>query len=164
MNFAEILAFAGISAVVCVPDSLNSKLINELELTNNNILYIQALNEISAVAISSGMNLTGTRTLCIMENSGLRYAADIITRFELAQGIHNIYLLSNRGGLGEENWWGVFHDEITSDIISRNHMRTMKVIGKSNLLSALQNGIKTFCTEQVSVVLLLDYCFYEDLQ
>ncbi len=163
MNFTEILVSVGISAVVCVPDSLNSKLIHEEELAKCNIAYIQPLNEISAVAVSSGFNLTGKRSLCIIENSGLRYAADIITRFELSQGIHNMYLLSNRGGIGEENWWGVFHDEITHDIIKKNHMRTIRIDNITELDRALQNGIKTFSTEQVSIVLLLNYCFYEDL-
>lgn len=163
MDFTEILVSVGMRALVSVPDSLNSKLINEKELAKHNIAYIQTLNEISAVAVSSGLNLSGEKSLCIIENSGLRYAADIITRFELAQGIHNMYLLSNRGGIGEENWWGVFHDEITRDIIKRNHMRVIKIDRTTELESALRNGIKTFRTEQVSVVLLLNYCFYEDL-
>lgn len=163
MNFTEILMAVGIKAVVSVPDSLNSKLVKADELANHNIIYIQSLNEISAVAISSGLNLTGKRTICIIENTGLRYAADIVTRFELAQGIHNIYMLSNRGGIGEENWWGVFHNEITQDIIQGNHMRTIMINSISDLESALRSAVKTFCTEQVSVALLLNYSFFEDL-
>ena len=164
MNFSEILVNAGIQTVVSVPDSLNSKLVNEDELLRHNIRYIPSLNEISAVALSSGLNLTGNKTICVFENTGLRYACDIITRFEMAHGIHNMYLLSNRGYIGEENWWGIFHNEITQDIIKKNHMKAILINKKTNLSDAMVKAVRTFNTEQTSIALLLNYSFYEDLR
>ena len=163
MNFSEILMGAGIQTVVSVPDSLNSKLICEKELSKHHIRYIQCLNEISAVAVSSGLNLTGSKALCVLENTGLRYACDIITRFEMAHGIHNMYLLSGRGFIGEENWWGVFHHEITQDIIEKNHMKAITIDKSTYLSETLKKAVSTFNTEQVSVVLLMSYSFYEGL-
>lgn len=163
MNFSKSLAIAGIQTVVSVPDSLNSKLICEKELSAHHIRYIQCLNEISAVAVSSGLNLTGSKAICVMENTGLRYACDITTRFEMAHGIHNIYLLSNRGFIGEENWWGVFHYEVTQDIIEKSHMKAIKIDSPAHLYEGLKKAVCTFNTEQVSVVLLLNYSFYEGL-
>lgn len=164
MNFSEMLYNVGIQTVVSVPDSLNSNLINTEELAAHRIRYIQSLNEISAVAISSGLNLTGCKSICVFENTGLRYACDIITRFESSHAIHNMYLLSNRGFIGEENWWGVFHNEVTNDIVEKNHMKTITVDKNSCLSEALEKALCTFNTEQVSVVLLLNYSFYEDLR
>lgn len=163
MSFSEILANTGIQAVVSVPDSLNSKLICERELSTYHIRYIQCLNEISAVAVSSGLNLTGSTTICAIENTGLRYACDIVTRFEMAHGIHNMYLLSNRGFIGENNWWGIFHYEITRDIIEKNHMKAIKIDTPAHLSEGLKKAVCTFRTEQASVVLLLNYSFYEGL-
>ncbi len=163
MNFAEILKKVGVQTVVCVPDSLNSKLINTDDLSTYQIKYIQSLNEISAVAISSGLNLTGNKTICVIENTGMRYACDIITRFEIAHGIHNIYVLSNRGSIGEENWWGIFHNQITQDIIEKNNMKVAVVNCLHDLNEKLKRAISTFSTEQVSTVLLLNFSFYEDL-
>lgn len=163
MEFSEILLNVGIRHLVAVPDSLGSKLINVDSLKRHNIQYIQTLNEISAVAISSGLNLTGEKTICLIENTGIRFACDIISRFELAHGIHNIYLLSYRGTLGEENWWGVFHDSITLDIIDHLLMKIEKVDSGNELEKALNRAIQSFRTEQVSVVILLTYDFFEEL-
>lgn len=147
--------------MICVPDSLNSRILDERDLLCEHIGYVQVLNEISAVALSSGLNLTGSKSICLIENSGLRFACDIITRFELAHGIHNIYVLANRGIIGEENWWGVFHNEVTQDVVRRTCMKTIEVNTSTELFSALKKALKTFQTEQVSVALLLNYSIYE---
>ena len=75
-----------------------------------------------------------------------------------------MYLLSNRGYIGEENWWGIFHNEITQDIIKKNHMKAILINKKTNLSDAMVKAVRTFNTEQTSIALLLNYSFYEDLR
>ncbi len=162
MSISEILKRERIKKIVFMPDSLTVKILNETELRNNGIDYIQVLNESDAVTICSGLNLSGMLSLCVMENSGIRSACDIISRLELSHGIHNLYIVSNRGEIGEENWWGVFHNDVTDQIIKSTNMKSILVNNVSEFEIALHNAIKTFKTEQVSAVLLLSYSFFED--
>ena len=164
MNFAEVLFNEKIKNIVLMPDSLNSKCINRKDLENYNIGYIQALNESDAVCICSGLNLSGTLSVCMMENSGIRSACDIISRFELSHGIHNIFLLTNRGELGEENWWGVSHSNITSEIIYKTNIKYISVKRTTEFAKILHNAVQTFKTEQISIAILLEYTFFEDIR
>lgn len=162
MGIAKVLYEEGIKQIVIMPDSLISKCINERELECYGVEVIQVLNESDAVCICSGLNLTGQIVVCMMENSGIRSACDIISRFELAHGIHNIFVLTNRGKIGEENWWGVYHNEVTGQILKVTRMNIISVKSLSAFQCALHNAIKTFKTEQKSVAILLEYSFFEE--
>ena len=163
MDFSLLLKDNNIKYVVTVPDSLSSKLIRKEQLFRRGITYIQALNELSAVSISSGLNITGERTLCVIENSGIRFACDVISRFELYHKIHNMYMVSGRGDIGEENWWGIFHDSITKEIITNLPIKHCTVNSVSELEDAIKKSIKSFATEQVSTLIVLSSTFFEEL-
>lgn len=163
MDFSLLLKDNNIKYVVTVPDSLSSKLIRKEQLFRRGITYIQALNELSAVSISSGLNITGERTLCVIENSGIRFACDVISRFELCHKIHNMYMVSGRGDIGEENWWGIFHDSITKEIITNLPIKHCTVNSVSELEDAIKKSIKSFATEQVSTLIVLSSTFFEEL-
>lgn len=162
MGIAKVLYEEGIKQIVIMPDSLISKCINKKEFEYLEVEVIQVLNELDAVSISSGLNLTGSKTICMMENSGIRSACDIISRFELAHGIHNMFVLSDRGKIGEENWWGVYHNEVTYEILKLTHMSIISVKNIYEFQYALHNAIKTFRTEQKSVAILLEYSFFKE--
>jgi len=164
MELSLILKNNNIKYVVTVPDSLSSKLIKKDQLVNEGITYIQSLNELSAVSISSGLNITGEKTLCVIENSGIRFACDIISRFELCHRIHNMYMVSGRGDIGEENWWGIFHESITKEIISNLPIKCCIVNSFSELETAIDKTVKSFCTEQVSTLIILSSDFFKELQ
>lgn len=163
MTFTEILRDEGVKKIVVMPDSLISKCIDLGQLEQQKIDYIQVLNESEAVCICSGLNLTGVCSVCIMENSGIRSACDIISRFELAHGIHNIFILTNRGEVGEENWWGIYHNEVTIEILRTIKIKTISVATMSEFQWAVHNAIKTFKTEQTSIAILLEYSFFEGI-
>lgn len=163
MDFSLLLKNNNIKYVVTVPDSLSSKLIHKEQLFRRGITYIQALNELSAVSISSGLNITGERALCVIENSGIRFACDVISRFELCHKIHNMYIVSGRGDIGEENWWGIFHDSITKEIISNLPIKHCTVNSVNELEDAIKKSIRSFATEQVSTLIVLSSTFFEEL-
>lgn len=163
MNFAEILYIEGVEKIVIMPDSLISKYIDLYQLEQQKIDYIQVLNESEAVCICSGLNLTGVCSVCVMENSGIRSSCDIISRFELAHGIHNIFILTNRGEVGEENWWGIYHNEVTTAILNAIKIKTISVSTINEFHKAMHNAIKTFRTEQTSIAILLEYSFFKEI-
>ncbi len=163
MTLPEIFRKEGVKKLIVMPDSLISKCINLVQLEQHKIDYIQVLNESEAVCICSGLNLTGTCSVCLMENTGIRSACDIISRFELAHGIHNIFILTNRGEVGEENWWGVYHNEVTTEILRAIKIKTVSVATLNEFQWALHNAIKIFKTEQTSIAILLSYSFFKEI-
>lgn len=163
MTFTEILWNEGVKKIVVMPDSLISKCIDLVQLEEHKMDYIQVLNESEAVCICSGLNLTGICSVCVMENSGIRSACDIISRFELAHGIHNIFILTNRGKVGEENWWGIYHNEVTNEILKAIKIKVVSAATVNEFQWAIHNAIKTFKTEQASIAILLEYSFFKEI-
>ena len=158
---ADALRDVGIKCAVMMPDSLSSQVFSKTFLHQNGVELVQVQNENDAIAISSGRNLTGDLAVCIMENSGIRYGCEMITRFETIQGIHNIYILSWRGTIGERNWWAVYHDINTKSIIENLRLKTIIVKKNCDFYLALTQAVATFLSEQVSVALILEQQFFE---
>lgn len=153
---------AKIQYVLAVPDSWGSRLIHVIEKYNH-CKVILCATETEAITISAGLNLSGILSIIVMENSGLRSVGDILTRFELAHCIHNIFLLSDRGGFGEANWWGVKHNCVTDNILNALSISTIDVLSFLDLEPALIAAIQTFHNEQVSVAIKLKKSFWDGL-
>ena len=151
-----------IGYVIAVPDSWGSKLIRVIKKYSQTQVLLCA-TEIEALTISAGLNLSGVLSVIIMENSGIRSIGDVLTRFELAHNIHNIFLLSDRGGFGEPNWWGVKHTHVTDSILKDLSIATIEVFSFSEFASALVLAIQTFRSEQVSVAIKLKKSFWDGL-
>lgn len=159
---SKLFRQVGIRYIVIMPDSMSSKLYACLsEEGNSNIIH--CLNETDVVTITSGLNITGVLSVAIMENSGIRSACDLISRFELSHHIHNIYIISSRGGIGEENWWGIRHKTVTMEILNKLNILCTEVHSIDELQTALHKAVKSFKTEQTSVVLNLTSDFFDNL-
>jgi sulfopyruvate decarboxylase subunit alpha len=70
---------------------------------------VRVTNEGEGAAICGGVFLSGRRAALVMENSGVRAAAEHLARLGLGAGIPVIMLMSYRGELGENNWWAIPH-------------------------------------------------------
>ena len=99
---------AGVSIVCYLPDSLLKELYPALD-ADPTIRTIRVTNEGEGAAICGGVFLSGKRTALVMENSGLRAAAEPLARMGLGAGIPVVMLMSYRGELGENNWWAIPH-------------------------------------------------------
>ncbi len=99
---------AGVSLVCYLPDSLLKELYPALD-AEPAIRTVRVTNEGEGAAICGGVFLSGRRAALVMENSGLRAAAEPLARMGLGAGIPVIMLMSHRGELGENNWWAVPH-------------------------------------------------------
>jgi sulfopyruvate decarboxylase subunit alpha len=102
------LKAAGVSVVCYLPDSLLKELYPALD-SDPDIRTIRVTNEGEGAAICGGVFLSGKRAALVMENSGLRAAAEPLARLGLGAGIPVIMLMSFRGELGENNWWAIPH-------------------------------------------------------
>lgn len=151
-----------IKNLVFMPDSLGMNFINVL--LNTDVNLIQTVNETDAVTISGGLNLTGEITICMMENSGLRSACELIVRLEKLNHIFNFYIINQRGEIGEENWWGISHNIITNDIVEKLNFKHCTVNSITELDIALKHATQSFKTEQCSVALFLTRQFIESIK
>jgi len=99
---------AGVSVVCYLPDSLLKELYPALD-ADPELRVIRVTNEGEGAAICGGVFLSGKRAALVMENSGVRAAAEPQARLGLGAGIPVIMLMSYRGELGENNWWAIPH-------------------------------------------------------
>lgn len=99
---------AGVSIATYLPESLMKELYPALD-ADPDIRTIPVTNEGEGAAIAGGVFLSGKRAVLVMENSGLRAAAEHLARLGLGAGIPVVMIMSHRGELGEANWWAIPH-------------------------------------------------------
>jgi sulfopyruvate decarboxylase subunit alpha len=107
---------ADVSIVTALPESLLRGTYQLLERTDK-LRYVRVSNEAEMPGICAGAYLAGKRSAMIMENSGLRQACEPLTRLSWAHHVPMILFLSNRGALGEKNWWGHNHAQVMEPIL-----------------------------------------------
>lgn len=102
------LRIAGVDVVCYLPDSLLRELYIALQDAEG-IRAIAVTNEGEGAAICGGLWLSGKRAVLIMENSGIRSAAEPLARLGLGARIPVVMIMSYRGDFGEPNWWAIPH-------------------------------------------------------
>jgi sulfopyruvate decarboxylase subunit alpha len=108
---------AGIDFVSGLPDGWQRNL-HELVEQDPEIRYVPVCNEGVGFSVCAGAWLGGRKTALIMENSGLRVAAEYIARISLGCGIPVVLLLSYRGDLGETEHWGIPHGIVVEPLLA----------------------------------------------
>jgi sulfopyruvate decarboxylase subunit alpha len=99
---------AGVSIACFLPESLLKELYPAL-MQAEDIRTIPVTNEGEGAAICAGVWLSGKRAVLVMENSGIRAAAEPLARLGLGARIPVVMMMSYRGDLGEPNWWAIPH-------------------------------------------------------
>jgi sulfopyruvate decarboxylase subunit alpha len=102
------LRAGGVSVACFLPDSLMKELYVAL-VGATDIRTIAVTNEGEGAAICGGVYLSGKRAVLVMENSGLRAAAEPLARLGLGSRIPVVMIMSYRGDTGEPNWWAIPH-------------------------------------------------------
>src|SRR5258708_19483540 len=93
---------AGVSIVCYLPDSLFKELYPALD-ADPDIRTVRVTNEGEGAAICGGVFLSGRRAALVMENSGVRAAAEHLARLGLGAGTPGFMLMSYRAHLGLNN-------------------------------------------------------------
>lgn len=107
---------AGITFVSGLPDGWQRNL-HELVEDDPEITYVPVCNEGVGFSVCAGAWLGGRKTALIMENSGLRVAAEYVARISLGTGIPVLLLLSYRGDLGDTEHWAVAHGIVVEPLL-----------------------------------------------
>jgi sulfopyruvate decarboxylase subunit alpha len=114
----DSLSDAGISFATGVPDSWLRNVLEALEKSPS-FKFVQVSNEGVGYGMCAGAWFAGRKGCLVMENSGLRVAAESIARLSIGAGVPVFLLMSYRGDIGETEHWAI------------NHGRTMEPLLKA---------------------------------
>lgn len=131
-----------VSVACFLPDSLLRELYPAL-VASPEIRAIPVTNEGEGAAICGGVWLSGQKAVLVMENSGIRAAAEHLARLGLGAGIPVVMIMSYRGDLGEPNWWAVPHGITMAPILEalRIPYRVVRRVG--DIAPAIQQAFST---------------------
>jgi len=107
-DILDAMAEAHVKTVPYLPESRLKPLYSLLP-DDKRFDAVPVPNESTGVCIAAGSWIGGKRSIMIMENSGIRVAAEPLARIGLERQIPVVLLMAYRGDFGEENWWGVNH-------------------------------------------------------
>ena len=153
---------AGINFVSGLPDGWQRNL-HELIEADPDIQYVPVCNEGVGFSVCCGAWLGGKKTALIMENSGLRVAAEYIARISLGTGVPVVLLLSYRGDLGETEHWGIPHGIVAEPLLDTLRIPYHVVRHSEDLRSAIKRAFRLSEAQlHPAAVLISGSCIWED--
>lgn len=138
-----------------LPDSRSSPLLERLRaLVGPRVC--QVCDEANAIGIAAGLTLTGRTCLLIMESSGLRRGFEALGRLSGVHGIQPVVLATDRGALGDSDWWAAAHYPHARSVAAALGAQTVE-LGPDMALGSLERvvagALKHHRSQQVPVVL-----------
>lgn len=94
--------------LVVVPDSRTAEVLRQVEIRAPDRV-VQVVDEATAIGIACGIILGGQTALVVVESSGLRRGFETLARLSVSHGIHPAVLATDRGALGDPDWWAASH-------------------------------------------------------
>ncbi len=153
---------AGINFVSGLPDGWQRNL-HELIEADPDIRYVPVCNEGVGFSVCAGAWLGGRKTALIMENSGLRVAAEYIARISLGCGVPVVLLLSYRGDLGDTEHWAIPHGIVVEPLLDALRI-PYQIVRKTEDLRATIKRAHRLAEAQLQpvAVLISGDCIWED--
>ncbi len=153
-TFVEGLKEAGVSIVAALPESLLASVYLACS-RDNEIRYIPVTNEAELPGIVTGAYLSGKKAVMIMENSGLRQALEPIVRSAYCHHLPMVLVMSYRGDLGEQNWWGHNHSQAMEPILDAVRIPWRSVRKIEDIKSSIKKAIDHANSSQWPVALVM---------
>ena len=153
---------AGIDFVSGLPDGWQRNL-HELIEADPAIQYVPVCNEGVGFSVCAGAWLGGHKTALIMENSGLRVAAEYIARISLGCGVPVLLLASYRGDLGDTEHWAIPHGIVAEPLLHALRIPYQVIREKEKLRPAIKRAQRLAEAQlQPAAVLVSGDCIWED--
>jgi sulfopyruvate decarboxylase subunit alpha len=152
----------GINFVSGLPDGWQRNL-HELIEGDNDIQYVPVCNEGVGFSVCAGAWLGGRKTALIMENSGLRVAAEYIARISMQSGVPVLMLLSYRGDLGDTEHWSIPHGIVVEPLLDALRIKYLVVRNRSELRPAIIRAYRLSEAQLYpTAVLISGDCVWDD--
>jgi sulfopyruvate decarboxylase subunit alpha len=153
---------AGIDFVSGLPDGWQRNL-HEQIADNPDFRYVPVCNEGVGFSVCAGAWLGGRKPVLIMENSGLRVAAEYIARISLGAGVPVTLMLSYRGDIGETEHWGIPHGIVVEPLLDALRIKYRIVRDPSDLRQAIVRAHRLAEAQlHPAAVLVSGSCVWED--
>jgi sulfopyruvate decarboxylase subunit alpha len=131
----------GINFVSGLPDGWLRNL-HELVEKDNEIKYVPVCNEGVGFSVCAGAWLGGKKTALIMENSGLRVAAEYIARISVGSGVPVLLVMSYRGDLGDTEFWSIPHGIVVEPLLDGLRIKYQVVRHPTDLRRAIKRAYR----------------------
>ncbi|MCU0271636.1 MAG: hypothetical protein MUE34_00215 [Acidimicrobiales bacterium] len=153
---------AGIDFVSGLPDGWQRNVHERID-GDPDFTYVPVCNEGVGFSVCAGAWLGGKKTALIMENSGLRVAAEYIARISLGTGVPVVLLLSYRGDVGETEHWGIPHGIVAEPLLDALRIPYLIIRDPKDLRKAVKRA-KRISEAQLhpAAVLISGDCVWED--
>lgn len=138
-----------------LPDSKSTPLIESLRALDGKRVY-QVCDEATAVGIAAGLLLANQTCLLIMESSGLRRGFETLGRLSGSHGIQPIILATDRGSLGDSDWWAAAHYSHARSIADAVGARCADLtpdLDLNQVAIVVESAVRHHRSQQVPVVL-----------
>jgi sulfopyruvate decarboxylase subunit alpha len=153
---------AGIDFVSGLPDGWQRNLHEAID-ADPAFRYVPVCNEGVGFSVCAGAWLGGRKTALIMENSGLRVAAEYIARISLGCGVPVLLLLSYRGDLGDTEHWAIPHAIVAEPLLDALRIPYQVVRQREHLRAAIKRAQRLAEAQLQPVALLISGdCIWED--
>lgn len=108
-----------------VPDTLLVPYLDELQnCCNNNINHVSALREDVAIGIAAGSVMSGTKSVILMQNSGLGISINSLSSLILPFKIPILMIIGYRGFKGQDTEEHLIMGDITLDLLNKLNIAT----------------------------------------
>lgn len=153
---------AGINFVSGLPDGWQRPLHEAVE-ADPAFHYVPVCNEGVGFSVCAGAWLGGKKSALVMENSGLRVAAEYIARISLGCGVPVVLMLSYRGDLGETEHWGIPHGVVVEPLLRALRVPYRVVDDPAHLRQAVKRAHRLSEAQlHPAAVLITGDCVWED--
>jgi len=143
----ESLREAGIDFVSGVPDTWLRSVFEALQ-DDKRFTFVPVSNEGVAFSICAGAWLAGKKPCLLMENSGLRVAAEALSRLSVSDGIPVFILMSYRGSLAETEYFSIGHGKTMEPLLQAFRIPYVVVRKPEDLRKGITGAAKLAFTSQ----------------
>lgn len=158
----EGLKEAGIDFVSGLPDGWQRNL-HELIVADPHFKYVPVCNEGVGFSVCAGAWLGGRKTALVMENSGLRVAAEYIARISLGCGVPVVLMCSYRGDLGDTEHWAIPHAIVAEPLLDALRVPYVVVRHKTDLKATIKRAYRLSEAQLQPVAILISGdCIWDD--
>lgn len=124
-------------------------------LADKSFQVVLGTNEGECVAIAAGAWLGGRRAVVIMENSGLRVAAEALARLGMGHGLPVLMIMPFRGQLGDPDWWAQAHGTTLIPLLEALHIPYQVVERDEDVAEAVAAGWTTIHASKYPAAVIL---------
>lgn len=136
----EGLKRARVGLVAALPDS-HLQQVYAAVARDPDLRYVAVANEAEGAAVAAGAWAGGTRSVLIMENSGVRSACEALARLGLVVGVPVTMLMGYRGDIGEQAVYGINHGVTMEPLLRAMRIPYLMISDRKEIIPSIGRAV-----------------------